>query len=236
MSTNELNFYLNSFDRPQNFNDQAWVQLLEQSRTVWNKFLSGEDWKESLNIPCKEAYLMLVNTEGELIVKDESWIKRVEEIAFKALRDKRYEIAERYFGKLIKLDSSNAMHYCRRAVVRKQLMNHKASLKDLSEAINLNPNVSAFYKHRAEVFRLLDVDHKAMSDLNKAIKLNPSEASLYEVRGKFRLSLGDRAGGRLDLLRAEELSSDSDSDGINEMNKVARPLSGFNSRSFNRRG
>ncbi len=139
MSTNELNSHLNSFDCPQNFNDQAWAQLLEQSRTVWNKFLSGEDWKESLNIPCKEAYLMLVNTKGKLIVKDDTllnyvknehvktWIKRVEEIAFKSLRDKRYEIAERYFGKLIKLDGGNAMHYYRRALVRKQLMNHKAS-------------------------------------------------------------------------------------------------------------
>jgi len=231
MSTNELNSHLNSFDRPQNFNDQAWTNLLEQSRTVWNKFLSGEDWKESLNIPCKEAYLMLVNTEGELIVKDDSllnyvknehvktWIKRVEEIAFKSLRDKRYEIAERYFGKLIKLDGGNAMHYYRRALVRKQLMNHKASLTDLSEAITLIPNVSSYYKHRAEVFRLLDVDHKAMSDLNKAIKLNPSESSLYELRGKFRLSLGDRAGGRLDLLRSEELKNDTD--GLNEMNKAA---------------
>jgi hypothetical protein len=79
--------------------------------------------------------------------------------------------------------------------------------------------VSSYYKHRAEVFRLLDVDHKAMSDLNKAIKLNPSESSLYELRGKFRLSLGDRAGGRLDLLRSEELKNDTD--GLNEMNKAA---------------
>ena len=176
---------------------------------------------------------MLVNSEGKLIVKDDSllnyvknehvksWIKRVEEIAFKSLRDKRYEIAERYFGKLIKLDGANAMHYYRRALVRKQLMNHKASIKDLSEAIAINPNVSVFYKHRAEAFRLLDVDHKAMSDLNKAIKLNPNDAALFEIRGKFRLSLGDRAGGRLDLLRAEELSNESDAEGLNEMNKAA---------------
>ena len=77
MSTNELNSYLNSFDRPQNFNDQAWNQLLEQSRSVWNKFLDGEDWKESLNITCKEAYLMLVNSEGKLIIKDDSLLNYV---------------------------------------------------------------------------------------------------------------------------------------------------------------
>jgi tetratricopeptide (TPR) repeat protein len=231
MSTNELNSYLNSFDRPQNFNDQAWNQLLEQSRSVWNKFLDGEDWKESLNITCKEAYLMLVNSEGKLIIKDDSllnyvknenvksWIKRVEEIAFKSLRDKRYEIAERYFGKLIKLDPTNAMHYYRRALVRSQLRNQKDALADLTDAININPNISVFYAKRAEMFRLLDVDHKAMSDLNKAIKLNPARPDLYELRGKYRLSLGDRAGGRLDLLRAEELNGDSE--GFDSMTKAA---------------
>lgn len=222
MSTNELNSHLNSFQQPGDFGDQAWQHLLSQSRKVWDHYLNGKDWKESLNIPCKEAYLMLVDSEGKLIVKDDtllnyvknahvkSWIKRVEEIAYKSIRDKRYDVAERYFGKLIKLDKANPMHYYRRATIRVQSLNHKAALEDLSMAIQLNNRVASFYAKRAEVYRLLDVDHKAMSDMNAAIKLNPSMAKYYDTRGKFRISLGDRAGGRLDLVRAEELSRGND--------------------------
>jgi tetratricopeptide (TPR) repeat protein len=219
MSTNELNIFLESFDKPVNYSSQAWNQVLNQSREIWNAFIHGENWQKQLDITCKEAYLMLVNKDGKLIVSDESllnylknehvksWKHRVEEIAFKAIRDKKYEIAERYFGKVIKLEKDNAMNHYRRALVRLKLSNHKGALLDISEAIRLRPEVPSFYGKRAEIYRLLDLDHKAMSDLNMAIRLNPSNAEMFELRGKFRMSLGDRAGGRLDLLNAEELKS-----------------------------
>ena len=219
MSANELNIFLNSFHRPANYTDSAWRQLLDQSREVWNLFLSGEEWKEKLDITCKEAYLMLVDKNGELIIKDDTllnyvkteqvlgWMKRLEEIALKAIRDKKYEIAERYFGKMLKLDASDYMAHYRRAIVRMRLLNHKGALEDLSQAILLKSDFAVLYTKRAEVFRLLDIDHKAMTDLNRSIQLDPTNAPVYELRGKFRLSLGDRAGGRLDILRAEELRS-----------------------------
>ncbi|GAB5538396.1 MAG: hypothetical protein Salg2KO_04990 [Salibacteraceae bacterium] len=217
MSANELNSFLNSFHRPINYSDAAWNQIISQSKEVWSKYLNGENWQKELEITCKEAYLMLVNTEGKLIVSDESllsyvknehvktWMRRLEEIAFKALRDKKYKTAERYFGKVIKLDGQNAMNHYRRSLVRLKLNNQRGALVDLSEAIRLQPRIAKFYVKRAEVYRLLDVDHKAMSDLNMAIKLNPKSVEAYQRRGKFRLSLGDRAGGRLDLLKASEL-------------------------------
>ncbi|HAW21745.1 hypothetical protein N8004_00670 [Salibacteraceae bacterium] len=233
MSANELNIFLNSFHRPANYTDSAWRQLLDQSREVWNLFLSGEEWKEKLDITCKEAYLMLVDKNGELIIKDDtllnyvqnqhvtSWKKRLEEIAYKAIRDKRYHIAERYFGKLIKLDASNAMHYYRRALMRLQVLKNKDAFNDLNQAIRINPNVAVFYLKRAAAYRLLDVDHKAMADLNSAIRLNPSSDEAYSTRGKFRMSLGDRAGGRLDMLRAEEIISRNSGSDSNSMNLAA---------------
>jgi tetratricopeptide (TPR) repeat protein len=233
MSANELNIFLNSFHRPANYSDSAWSQLLNQSREVWNLFLTGEDWKEKLDITCKEAYLMLVDKEGKLIIKDDtllnyvqnqhvsSWKKRLEEIAYKAIRDKRYSIAERYFGKLIKLDSTNAMHYYRRALTRLQTLKNKAALSDLNEAVRINPNVAVFYLKRAAAYRILDVDHKAMADLNSAIRLNPESNEAYSTRGKFRMSLNDRAGGRLDLLKAEEIISRNNGSDSNSLNLAA---------------
>lgn len=224
MSANELNSFLHSFHRPLNYSDAAWQEVIRQSKAVWSSYINGDDWRNQLDIPCKEAYLMLVNSNGQLIVKDESllnyvknehvqsWIKRVEEIAYKALRDRKYHISERYFGKLIKLDGDNAMHRYRRAVVRIKLNNLSGALADLSDAIKMQAKVSKFYLKRAEVYRLLDVDHKAMTDLNTTLRLDPSNAQAYQKRGAFRLSLGDKAGGRLDLLRAEELSQNHSGD------------------------
>jgi tetratricopeptide (TPR) repeat protein len=219
MSANELNSFLQSFQRPAEISDAAWTQLLSQSRQVWSSYLAGENWNQTLEITCKESYLMLVNQNGQLIVSDDSllnyvkteqvlgWMKRLEEIALKAIRDKKYEIAERYFGKMLKLDASDYMAHYRRAIVRMRLLNHKGALEDLSQAILLKSDFAVLYTKRAEVFRLLDIDHKAMTDLNRSIQLDPTNAPVYELRGKFRLSLGDRAGGRLDILRAEELRS-----------------------------
>lgn len=217
MSTNELNTFLNSFDRPTTYSDAAWQQLIAQAKDVWYHYLNGENLQNAVEITCKEAYLMLVNSDGKLIVKDEtllnyvknqyvdSWRLRLEEIAFKAIRDKRFDKADRFFTKALKVESANAMNYYRRALVRIKLMNYKGALQDLTDAINLKENVATFYLKRAQVYRMLDVDFKAMADMNKAIKTDPKMAEAYQIRGKFRLAIGDRTGSRMDLLKAEEL-------------------------------
>lgn len=217
MSTNELNLFLHSFNRPDHFSDAAWNQVLLQAKRVWEAYLQGKDWKDELEITCKESYLMLVSKDGKLIVQDESllryvknshvkeWRKHLEEIAFRAIRDKQYGKAERFFTKAIKVDGKNAMNYYRRALLRMKALRHKEAMDDMTKAIEFNPNVATFYLKRSHIFRLLDLDYKAMSDLNRAIKVDPSAAEAYDVRGKFRMSLGDRAGARMDLLKAKEL-------------------------------
>lgn len=217
MSTNELNIFLNSFNRPSHFSDAAWQQVISQAKRVWEAYLNGEDWNDVLEITCKESYLMLVSHEGKLIVQDESllryvkndevksWKKHLEEIAFRAIRDQQFEKAERFFTKALKVDDKSAMNHYRRALLRMKALRHKGALEDLSKAIELNDGVAAFYIKRSHIFRLLDLDYKAMSDLNRAIKVDPRHAEAFDLRGKFRLSLGDRAGARLDILKAKEL-------------------------------
>lgn len=220
MSTNELNFFLNSFKKPENYDTNAWNELLAQSKAIWKSFLSGKSWDEAVNITCKESYLMLVDTNGKLVVKNQEllqylktkhnreWRERLENIALRAISDKRFEKAELYFSKALKVDSERAVNYYRRAIIRMKLLNHKEALVDLTKAIELQPENEVFYLKRAQLFRLLDVDFKAMSDLNKAIKLNPNNAEAYEIRGKFRHSLGDRAGAQMDLNKSLELIND----------------------------
>lgn len=219
MSTNELNTFLNSFDRPTNYSDAAWQQVIAQAKNIWFQYLNGESLQMAVDITCKESYLMLVNHEGKLIVQDEtllnyvknqhvdSWRVRLEEIAFRAIRDKRFDKADRFFTKALKVEATNAMNFYRRALVRIKLMNYKGALEDLTQAINLKANIATFYLKRAQIFRMLDVDFKAMADMNKAIKIDPKSSEAYEIRGKFRAAIGDRAGSRMDMLKAQELRS-----------------------------
>lgn len=216
MSTNELNIFLNSFDRPSHFSDVAWQHVIQQARKVWEAYLRGDDWNEMLEITCRESYLMLISAEGKLIIQDESllnyvknenvktWRLHLEEVAFRAIRDKRYDRAEAFFTKALKVDAKHAMNYYRRALLRMKALRHKGALDDLTAAIELNANVSAFYIKRSQIYRLLDMDYKAMSDLNKAIKIEPNNAEAYDIRSKFRMSLGDRAGAKMDMLKADE--------------------------------
>ena len=129
----------------------------------------------------------------------------MEEVAFRAIREKQFNKADRFFTKALKVDNQHAMNFYRRALLRMKALRHKEALEDLTRAIELNDNVLAFYLKRSHIFRLLDMDYKAMSDINKAIKVDPSHSEAYDLRGKFRLSLGDCAGARLDILKAKEL-------------------------------
>lgn len=217
MSTLELNAFLNSFQKPANYDQTAWDELIAQSKEIWKAYMLGESWENAVSITCKESYLMLVDTNGKLVIKDDSvlnyvqnehtrgWRSKLEDIALNAIRDKRYQRAALYFGKAIKVDPKHALNYYRRALVSMKLLNNKAALADLNKAIELQPENENLYLKRAQVYRLLDVDFKAMSDLNKTIKLNANCAEAFEVRGKFRMSLGDRAGARMDLNRSYEI-------------------------------
>lgn len=217
MSTTELNHFLSSFERPSNFTSEAWSEILTQAKSVWNAHLHGHNWNDQVDIKCKESYLMLVDSNGKLIIQNESllnyvknkhvrsWRERLEEIGFKAIRDKQYEKADRYFTKAIKVDESRAMNFYRRALIRMKLQRHKKALEDVSKSIELKPNEYVFYLKRAQLYRILDIDYKVMNDLNMAVRLKPNSANVFDIRGKFRLSLGDRAGGKMDLLKAEEL-------------------------------
>ena len=217
MSTIELNLFLNSFDRPAHFSDVAWQQVIQQAKRVWDAYLRGEDWQQELEITCKESYLMLISKEGKLIIEDESllhyvknnhvkaWKKHLEDIAFRAIREKQFDKAERFFTKALKLDGNHAMNYYRRALLRMKALRHKEALEDLTRAIEINDQFAAFYLKRSHIYRLLDMDYKAMSDLNKAIKVDPTHSEAFDVRAKFRASIGDRAGARMDMLKAKEL-------------------------------
>lgn len=217
MSANELDLFLRSFDRPNNYPQEAWDHILRQSKSIWKAYLEGKKWQDHVAITCKESYLMLVNRNGQLILGDDSlldyvcnehtknWKEKLESIALRAICEKRYEKAELYFGKALKVDARSDINHYRRAMVRMKLNKVKEAAEDLGRAISIQPENEVYYLKRAQALRILDVDHKAMTDLNKAIRLNPQYAEAFQVRGQFRTALGDTAGGKMDMARARQL-------------------------------
>ncbi|GAB4377422.1 MAG: hypothetical protein Kow0075_05880 [Salibacteraceae bacterium] len=221
MSSNELNAYFRRFEKPTDVSAEAWRAVLEQSKKVWQAYLSGQSWKEKLEITCKESYLMLVNEKGQLIVTDESllhyaqnqqiyrWCQHLERLAIRSLREQDFNRAERFFTKALKVDRTNATNYYRRAMVRSRLGKYRDAVNDLDQSIRLQPRNAHFYIKRAEIYRLLDIDYKAMGDLNTAIRLDPSNPEAFEIRGRFRIAIGDKVGGRCDLATAKKLRAET---------------------------
>lgn len=219
MSTNELNNFLQTFQKPAILPDERWQQNLQQSRRIWHHYLEGEEWSQPVEIDCRESLMMLVDRDGKLIVRNESllqfvqnrcvqdWRASLEERAFEAASEGRYHQSEHFFCRAIQLDEANAINHYRRALVRMKLRQFSAAAADLNTAISIQPDADKFYVCRAEVYRLMDIDHRALADMNKAIRLNPENDEAIEMRGKLRVSLGDKVGGRTDLNRAAEVRS-----------------------------
>jgi len=57
------------------------------------------------------------------------------------------------------------------------------AIKDFSEAIRLNPNVSNFYNLRGCAYMKKGHNDQAIIDFNEAIRLDPNDADTYLFRG-----------------------------------------------------
>jgi tetratricopeptide (TPR) repeat protein len=102
--------------------------------------------------------------------------------------------AVEYFTELIAEKPGVADYYKRRAAAFHLLDDLDAAVKDLDEAIRLDPKDDAFWNNRAMVvFKQGDVE-RALSDLAEAIRLKPSAVSFYNRAGiRSALSQYDQA-------------------------------------------
>lgn len=66
---------------------------------------------------------------------------------------------------------------------------YPGAIKDLTEAIRLNPNDPEAYLARGAAYMLSGNTQKAIEDCNQSIRLNPNYADAYTVRAMFSLLL-----------------------------------------------
>ena len=78
--------------------------------------------------------------------------------------------------------------------MKHKLGRDEAALKDLDEALRLNPNFADAYQNRGVIKNSLKLFSEALADFNQALKLNPDNGRIHLGRGISKLYLGDKTG------------------------------------------
>ena len=103
-------------------------------------------------------------------------------------------------------NDANAFLYRGKAQMRK--FNNFAAFKDLSKAIEINPNIVEAYKCRADAAResayCTDRPTSLMRDYTRIIELEPNNHKAYYKRGNVKLSQNDFLGAIDDFTKAIE--------------------------------
>jgi tetratricopeptide (TPR) repeat protein len=82
-------------------------------------------------------------------------------------------------------------------------------LKDLNEAIELDPSLDQAWYVRGNVKYNLRDNEGAMKDYDQCIVLNPNHAEAYANRGSLKFDMGDRDGACKDWMKAKECGKEN---------------------------
>lgn len=131
----------------------------------------------------------------------ENW-KKPFEVGVKAFREKKYEVAIKFFTQSIALDDGNACVFDSRAAAYEQVKRLREALLDTRKCIALQPDRYISYFRSARIFHTLHKYDRCLQMLEAARKrLNPAEAS-YQRRIEDLAQL--EISAREELVKAEE--------------------------------
>ena len=101
-----------------------------------------------------------------------------------------------------------AAELCNRALVYADLDHHRKAIKDLSEALKIEPQRGDFFANRgSSYFGVADFKH-SISDFNEAVKLSPENADYIYKRAEAETSDGQRDAALKDYDEAIRLQKD----------------------------
>ncbi|MGK7918836.1 MAG: tetratricopeptide repeat protein [Trichodesmium sp.] len=87
--------------------------------------------------------------------------------------------------------------------------NYQNAIKDLNQAINLNPGQSQIYLTRGVAYSELGMRKLAIADFNQAIKINPENSQAYYYRGDEYLQLRDKEKSLQDLNKSIKIDANN---------------------------
>lgn len=101
------------------------------------------------------------------------------------------------------------MAHNNRSVIRLFRGDRDGALKDLDNAILLNPKYAMAYSTRGVIRAFKEDFNGAAADYDKALELNPNLTPAYMSRGILRFQLGSLTGALTDFNKALELQPDA---------------------------
>lgn len=73
MNLADANRYINSFPRPNGFNNYSWQAIKKLALNAWECYLEQKRFNRSINFMCKEFYQMIRTPEGNFIVPESTF-------------------------------------------------------------------------------------------------------------------------------------------------------------------
>lgn len=147
-----------------------------------------------------QAHLYFLDAQDILEAADDRLVNGDERDDWKRLRRE----AVRCLTKALALDPSNRTYLLKRADVNDD--DPLLVIKDVSKAIEGDPNDTALYLLRAQAYVRASQLSPALIDYNKAISLEPKDADLYIKRsGFFDLYMQDKERALADLNSALDI-------------------------------
>ncbi|MAY83026.1 MAG: hypothetical protein CMP59_02750 [Flavobacteriales bacterium] len=144
------------------------------------------------------------------------------------LKRAEYQLALKIFNDLVSEFPSEADFISERGVVKFHLQDMAGSLKDMDEAIRLQPKKSYRYSSRAYIRGQAGLVKKAIEDYKKAIEIDPDDAIAHNNLGLLEEKLGyiDQSKKRFEL--ADELSQKDENRGRQDQEIIGKAVKGRN--------
>ncbi len=123
---------------------------------------------------------------------------------FAYLDEKDWTLAIADASRALALDGSLPRAYNLRAIAQRSAGDPEAALRDLSRAVELEPNLDNYFQ-RAATYQLLNDHKRALDDFNQALQGWPAEPHIYFARAQSRAALGDSHGAQEDIRTARKI-------------------------------
>jgi tetratricopeptide (TPR) repeat protein len=120
-----------------------------------------------------------------------------------------FDMAIKHYNKAEKEGIKTMELYFHRGAAYISTAKYKKAVKDLSNAINLQPEKAELYFYRGFAYTELEKTELAIADYSKAILLKPDYAEAYYNRGAIRIDMQLYDAGQEDLEASLDLGGDA---------------------------